>query len=394
MILKDNTANISRILRAVWLNKGISRVEISRILDLDKSTITNIVSKLLEIGIIKILAEGKSSPTGGRKPIFLSINNDFGCILGFEIQPDNYKVAIINLEGEIIKIKKGNLNYNKNNFIPQILEQVNSIKKELKLPLIGVGIGLSGIINSDDGIIYKSIPLDIKEDFQFYEKISKELDIPIFLENDANCTAWGELLINRKENLKNFICILIEFREKEIIKKGMSGIAVGIGFVVDGKVYYGSNYTAGEFRSIFINGLSHNQFSLSDDEIINVNNDRGIFNKFLKELASNIALLVNTLGFDDIFFGGFKNDFIEDVIPVFKKAIQDNWAYSNQITCEIKSFTFEDMAVAYGAGGMILEHLFTIPSPSITPDQNNYTKSYIIKSNVQEIIKMQNLLKI
>jgi predicted NBD/HSP70 family sugar kinase len=390
MLLKNSTINIPRILRVIWLNKGISRIEISRMLDLDKSTVTNIVSKLIDSGIIKKLAEGKSSPTGGRKPIFLSINNDFGCILGIEVMPDSYKASIINLEGEILQIKSGDLNINKDNFISQISDKINSIKKELMLPLIGVGIGLSGMIDSDRGIIFKSIPLGITEDFNFYEEISSKIDLPIFVENDANCCALGELLIHRDE-IKNFLSILIEFRDKELIKKGKSGIAVGFGIVLNGKVYYGSNYSAGEFRSIFTESSSINQFSLTKDEIININNDREIFKKFIVELAKNVALFVNTLGLDHVFFGGFKSAYQEEVIPIFKKAIEENWSYASQINCEIKSLSFEDMVVAYGAGGMILEHLFSIPTASITPNQDQDARSYIIKNNIQNIIKMQNL---
>lgn len=390
MLLKNSTINIPRILRVIWLNKGISRIEISRMLDLDKSTVTNIVSKLIDSGIIKILAEGKSSPTGGRKPIFLSINNDFGCILGFEAMPNSFKASIINLDGEIIKTKNGVLNLKKDNFISQISNQINSIKKELQLPLIGVGIGLSGMIDSDRGIIFKSIPLEITEDFNFYEKISKKINLPIFIENDANCCAWGELLIHRDE-IKNFLSILIEFRDKDLIKKGRSGIAVGFGIVLNGKVYYGSNYSAGEFRSVFAESSSINQFSLTEKEIIIINNDREIFKKFFIELAKNVALFVNTFGLDHIFFGGFKSEYQEEVIPIFKKAIEDNWSYTNQINCTIKTLSFEDMAVSYGAGGMILEHLFSIPSTSINPNQDKDTRSYIIKDNIQNIIKMQNL---
>ena len=64
---ETNSLNIPKILRAVWQNKGISRIELSRLLEIDKSTVTLIVSKLLESGIIETIAEGKAGATGGRK---------------------------------------------------------------------------------------------------------------------------------------------------------------------------------------------------------------------------------------------------------------------------------------------------------------------------------------
>ena len=389
-LANTNTVNVPRILRAVWLNKGISRIEISRMLDIDKSTVTNIITKLIKAGIIKSLAEGKASPVGGRKPIHLSINNDFGAILGFEIQPDSYKAVILNLEGEILNTKFGEISIQKNNFVSEIINLIKKFNKEINLPLVGIGLGLSGIINSDSGIIHKSIPLGISSDFNFYQEISSKIDIPIFIENDAKCCAWGELSTHKDESLKNFASLLIEYRESEVIKKGLGGIAVGLGIVIDGKVYYGSNYSAGEFKSAFTSPTSVNQFSLSKEEIINITKDKKIFLKFINELAKNIALFVNTLSLDHLFFGGTKTEFQDEIIPAFKKAIEDNWSYENQINCTIKESTQHDLAVAYGAGGMILERIFSIPSASISPDQKQIVRNNII-NNIQSIIEMNKI---
>ena len=79
--------NVSRILRLVWKKKGISRVEIANTLNLDKSTVTKIVSSLTDIGIVKEIAEGSTGPQGGRKPIYLEISKSFACVGGIEINP-------------------------------------------------------------------------------------------------------------------------------------------------------------------------------------------------------------------------------------------------------------------------------------------------------------------
>ena len=383
----DNTVNIPRILRTIWLNKGISRIEIAKMLNIDKSTVTNIVTKLIKVGIVKSIAEGQASPVGGRKPIHLAIKKDFGSVLGFEIQPDSYKAIITNLEGEIIDTKFGNFNISKDNFISEITEIIKNISKKIPLPLIGIGIGLPGIINSDKGIIYKSILLDIFDDFNFYEEINNKIKIPIFIENDANCCAWGELSVHKDENLKNFIFLLMEFRENELIKKGLGGIAVGLGVVLDGKVYYGSNYSAGEFRSIFTVPFGFNQFSLTKKETIKIKKDKNIFIKFIKELSKNIALIVNTLSISHLFYAGTKIDFQNEIVPIFMQTIKDNWSYKNQIECIIKESSMHEMAVAYGACGMILERVFSIPSTSITTDHNQVARNNII-NNIQSIIEM------
>ncbi len=63
--------NISRVLRLIWQKKGISRIDIAKELNLDKSTITNIITNFIKIGVVQEMKEGTPGPQGGRRPIFL-----------------------------------------------------------------------------------------------------------------------------------------------------------------------------------------------------------------------------------------------------------------------------------------------------------------------------------
>jgi hypothetical protein len=65
---KINRINITRVLQKIWFENGISRADLSRELGLVKSTVTNIVSQLLERRIVKTTSEGKSVTPIGRKP--------------------------------------------------------------------------------------------------------------------------------------------------------------------------------------------------------------------------------------------------------------------------------------------------------------------------------------
>ena len=50
---RSRIVNTSRVLREIWINKDISRIQIAANLHLDKSTISSIVSELLELGVVK-----------------------------------------------------------------------------------------------------------------------------------------------------------------------------------------------------------------------------------------------------------------------------------------------------------------------------------------------------
>src|SRR5574344_2030840 len=94
--------NVSRILRLIWQQKGISRVEIASKLGIDKSTVTKNVATLKEVGIIHEIAEGVTGPQGGRKPIFLEITPRFACVGGVEINPERFVCCLLDLHGSVL----------------------------------------------------------------------------------------------------------------------------------------------------------------------------------------------------------------------------------------------------------------------------------------------------
>ena len=98
----QKNSNISRTLEILWRCNSVSRVEIARQLNLYRSTVSNIINSLIDVGLVFETEEGTSQPQGGRKPIYLSLNEKFGGILGIEIQPGNYKAVFINLHGEVL----------------------------------------------------------------------------------------------------------------------------------------------------------------------------------------------------------------------------------------------------------------------------------------------------
>ena len=357
---KSRIINTIRVLREIWLNREISRVDIANNLNLNKSTISKIAADLLEKDLIKIMSEGQASKHGGRKPVNLSLNRKYGCVLGLEIRPEKYSPIAVDLDGEIIFSKLEEANINGKNLIDKFHGIIMDIRLDLQktnIPLIGIGVGISGVMNPKKGIIKYSKILGIKKDFEFYENIRKKFNIPIFIDNDANCFSWGELAFHRNKDLKNFASVIIEFNNPEtsfIHDK----ISTGIGLVINSKVYYGNDFSAGEFMSVFRNETNKGQYSLSTDELAKFGRDKDTLIKFIREFSKNISLLVNTLNLGNVFLGGDIEVYRDEVKPILESEIQNNWAYTDKVNCEIKFSSLGDKAVAFGAAGMILDHIF------------------------------------
>ncbi len=354
-------------MRAIWLNRTTSRVDIAKALKLDKSTITNIVNDMLSINLVHETAVGEAGPQGGRKPIYLTINKDFGCVLGIEIQPESYTVVVVNMSGDMLFTESGPLLTTGENLVENFLELLQQVRKRLGSstpPIIGVGVGVSGIINQREGKIYLSIPLGITEEFDFVGQVAGKVDVPVFLENDANCCAWGEIAFHRSEHLRNFLFALVEFRKGKTPNDYYKGIALGIGVVVDGRVYYGNDFSAGEFRSVLWQDPNAGQFSLTDREMLRVEADKEVRARFILELSKNLSLLVNTLNFNHVFLGGDVEKYENEVKPVLQAEIRRNWSYSSPVNCEISFSSLGPRAVAYGAAGMFLGQIFTHNYPA------------------------------
>ncbi len=353
-----NTA--ARIFRMIWRKPRISRVGIADRMGLDKSTVTNQVNHLLDLGLIVEMAEGSASVRGGRRPIHLGINKAFGRIIGIELQADSYVAVAVDLAGEIQSECRGSIAINAETLPRAVTQLVSHVTKKLapgSPPLLGIGIGTGGLIDSRKGIIRYSVPLEIREPLDFGKQVAANVHVPCSIENDANCCAWGELAFNRSEELRNFLFALVEYRPGFTSVGSQGGLGVGFGVVLGGKVYSGIHGNAGEFRSAFCQGAGDLQFSLTKEELSRFATDPEVLQRTSDELARNMALLVNTMDFDRVFIGGQIENLPIDLPALLRRRLEENWMYPFPKGVEIRYSSLGERAVAFGAAGMILDRL-------------------------------------
>ncbi len=351
-------ANLSLVMRTIQRDREISRVDIARKLGLKKSTVTNIVGELLENNAIEVLSEGKASPQGGRKPVILGINKTFGSILGIELQPTFYRGVITNMDGTVLISKEESISYEYSDFSDLfffVLKQIQSDLDKLKIPLIGIGLAIPGYIDVVNGMIIRSWSHNL-DNYDFIENISSKIDIPVFIDNDSNCCAWRELWFDNEDG--NFIYVLNRFAEH--IGDNM-GQGIGVGIVINGDVYYGTNYESGEFKSIFWRNDMNTQVGMNREELYNIRNNKELLRKYLIELLSNFSVVISILNPQKIFFGGSLQNLKIEILDIIGQELKDSWIGHQDRKCEIIFPENEDREVASGAAGMVLSRLFAIP---------------------------------
>jgi predicted NBD/HSP70 family sugar kinase len=358
---RSRFVNSSRVLRDIWIHKETSRVQIARNLNLDKSTISSIVNELLRIGIVHETIEGGAGPQGGRRPVMLTLNRTYGCVVGIEVRPESYNAIAVDIEGSVLYSKFELVHVSGSNLREVVIDVADRVRDELKrtgVPLLGIGIGVSGVVDPQRGVIRYSIPLQIEQALDFRSSVADGYDLPLFVENDANACAWGELAFHRTKGLRNFLFVLVEFREVRDRMHSHERTGVGMGVVIGGRVHYGRDFSAGEFRSVFRGPGNKGQFSLSEEESFRLEEDPAVLARFIQELSCNIAMLVNTFNLDHVFLGGDIERYEREVQPALAEAIKFNWPYPGEVRCAIRFSSLGEKAVAYGAAGMVLHRLF------------------------------------
>lgn len=343
---KGLSDNARRVLRAIWKKDGISRIEIAAKLNLDKSTITKITNKLIREKFINTTEMGDPGPLGGRRPIGLSLVGDRGYFLGIELRTEHCLALLIDLKGNTIG--EYIVPYQGEDFddaINTVIDLVKGVSADK--PIKGAGIGLPGIINYKEGIVQKSYPLNIKTPINLSYKLSSVLSCPFLIENDANCGCWSELVAGRKNNARNMIYLTGKLDRKKKIDQPLRGSGIGVGILINGRVLHGTGYSAGEFRSTFLEDDTSDQLNCEKTE------------ERLDELARNMAMIINTFNVNEMVLGGDFPQFGESLLKRFARHADRNWAYEGPASCVYRYSRYGERDIAYGAAAMCLDKYFS-----------------------------------
>ncbi len=224
------------VLNYVREREPISRAEIARETDLQRSTISAIVEDLKTEGLVEEVGEGES--TGGRRPTMLKLRAAGPIALGVAITPTCTTIATSDLAGRVIDQEEFPTDAQKT--LLQVIDVVREFTERYKGSIEGVGVSLPGLVDPSTGTALY-IPYFLWRDLPISEMISNAVGLPVVIDNDANAIALAELWFGRPEvlNARDFILVLV-------------AEGVGTGIIFDGQVYRGQRGAAGEFGHMVI----------------------------------------------------------------------------------------------------------------------------------------------
>jgi len=232
--------NQTVLLHLIRERQPISRVDIARITGLRPGTISSIVNRLIRKGVIFEGAEGPSS--GGRKPTYLNINAENAYILGIDIGVRDTAYAVSDFNGRILKQKNTITDGDPREFIAKLGDEINKlIKREYsRVKFAGVGVSVPGLIRRGTGEVAVSPNLGWK-DLPLKSLLEAELELPVFVENDANAAAFSELWYGPLDEIKVKTLLYI------LVVDGL-----GCGLIINGELHVGSKVGMGGFGHMCI----------------------------------------------------------------------------------------------------------------------------------------------
>ena len=157
--------------------------------------------------------------------------------IGIDLGGTNIKVGLVNENYEIVAKATAptDLPRPAEAICKSIVDTVWKVLNEAKVTIgevNSIGIGTPGVANRNSGVVLYSCNLDFKNT-DLRSLIKKYLDKPLYVENDANAAAFGEVLAGAGKGFKDVIVVTL-------------GTGVGGGIIIDGKIYTGFNFCGAE----------------------------------------------------------------------------------------------------------------------------------------------------
>ncbi len=367
------------ILKLIYNKRAISRAEIAEITGLSPATVTNISKEMLAMDLIKETTRGESR--GGRKPVLLEINQKGAYFIGLEWGIAEVRGVLMDLNKRIIAYGEEEVETCELDSFVELSKKIvskfynNSIQED---KIYGLGVGVHGMVDPEKG--YSLFAPHFKwRDIALKERLEEEFNLPVFIDNDVRVMALAEKWNGRD----NFLFV-------------NTGSGIGAAIVLNGKLHYGRDYSAGEFGHMIVekdgplcscgnNGcmealistdrlvrlydsnitgeISHQDLhsgwiELLEDARKGNSKVLDIIEDATEYLGMGLANLVNLLNPEEIILGG---EFVEGadlILPLLQEEVTSKALQIPGRELSIEVTTFGEWVGAIGGATMVLQELF------------------------------------
>jgi len=227
---------LAGIFQRLYENAPVSRIELARLTNLNKATVTNLINDLLKNKFIREIGETMNK-RAGRREVLLALNPQRGCFLSAEIGVGFISIICTNFAAEVIWRQRKPIEDLRPEFLlketAMLLKKARRIGERKCGPLQGLAIGIPGLIDQKSGTLIYAPNLNWRnvEVLPFFQKHFK---VPVFIDNEATFAALGEKFFGVAKGFNNVLYI-------------SAGVGIGGGLIINGHLFNGASGYASEF---------------------------------------------------------------------------------------------------------------------------------------------------
>lgn len=235
------TVDEMQLLETTFWSAGGSRHGMAERLGFSRSKANALIAGLVDQGL---LAEaGLQRSSGGRRAENLQISGSLGVLVGVDIGATSLDLAVLGPDLQPLSQHAEPADVGHGPGV--VLARVRVLMRELVArcgldasKVMGIGIGVPGPVNFQIGQLVNPPLMPAWDGFSIREALREDYAAPVFVDNDVNLMALGELW-RLKRTLSNFLVIKV-------------GTGIGCGIVCHGEVYRGAAGSAGDVGHICV----------------------------------------------------------------------------------------------------------------------------------------------
>jgi glucokinase len=204
------------------------------------------VNRSVEEVIASMSQENISSASGS--PQVIPVASETGYVVGADIGGTSLRLALADMQGVIVaKWKVSTAGIREPEVVVQLIHDgVKELLRQNNLPPIALrafAAGAPGVTNVDEGIVIATSYLMGWRNVPLRALLEARLGVPAAVENDVNTAALAESKIGAGKSVRDFVFLAV-------------GTGIGAGIVINGRLFHGMNWSAGEIGYLLVPGTS------------------------------------------------------------------------------------------------------------------------------------------
>lgn len=229
--------NRQTVLRHLYIDEPISRLELSQVSGLSVGTIANVISELIAENLV--LEAGFEASEGGRPRTILTLNLEYGYFIGGEIGETEIAVELFDLKLSKLLAVTYALEEAENNpatVVQRFAQRVEALLAEEQISqdeILGMGIGVPGVVELAEEETVSAPAWDWTA-APLKKMLQEHFHMPVYVDNGAKVMALAEM--HRDAEASNETMAVLNI-----------GTGVGAGIIYEGRLYRGGNNSAGEW---------------------------------------------------------------------------------------------------------------------------------------------------